>query len=438
MEAEEITTVVRQELERRGVTPYRASLNAGMPGNAIRYVLEKRATKSDRLAEICRALDLEFYIGPPRGKAGDQVAESPAICTTGTTPLTFVDVDLPVDGHAACGLDSQKHRKHVEQVENDLPEPQGLTGDPDAFYAIAKGSSMIPEGISPDDYCVVSPNTPLAVGQRPWMEDEYGSKRIKRLLGFTATHLTLRGWGKPHSGQTSSVGEQVNRSFIARQGAVVGVFRDKPAVGLTALLVPDPRAYEWQQAVPRPLVADHRDEFEASTQNLVRAVHAIGGDPIPNDLRDVLLTDGVANEKNTGVSSSTRPVDVIELACAAGGGMEALSEEISGRLWFCRDWLDEHALDPTQCAVIGVSGESMEPTLTDGTKILVDRARTRRRSKRIYVIRTDDGLVVRRLNKESSKWQLISDHPTWESMSWADDMVVIGAVVWTARTLEGR
>jgi len=37
--------------------------------------------------------------------------------------------------------------------------------------------------------------------------------------------------GEPNTGQVGSVNEQASRCFIVRQGAVVGVFRDKPEVG---------------------------------------------------------------------------------------------------------------------------------------------------------------------------------------------------------------
>ena len=79
MDAGEIAAAIKQELSRRGTTAYRASLDAGMPGNAIRYVLEERATKSDRLAEICDALGLEFYIGPPRDEAPQGTGDAPAV-----------------------------------------------------------------------------------------------------------------------------------------------------------------------------------------------------------------------------------------------------------------------------------------------------------------------------------------------------------------------
>ena len=136
--------------------------------------------------------------------------------------------------------------------------------------------------------------------------------------------------------------------------------------------------------------------------------------------------------------AGARPVDVVELAAAAGGGADAASEDVVGRLWFRRDWLDRRGLDPARCAVIGVTGESMEPTLPDGCSILVDRARTRRRRGRVYVLRTGDGLIAKRAGKdEGGGWLLESDHPAWEPVPWPDDAEILGEVIWTARSLIG-
>ena len=67
MQVSEIAAVIRRELEHRGTNAYRAAVDAGLPQNAIRSVLRGREPGSDRLAEICRARELEFYVGPPRG-----------------------------------------------------------------------------------------------------------------------------------------------------------------------------------------------------------------------------------------------------------------------------------------------------------------------------------------------------------------------------------
>ncbi|MCE2493609.1 MAG: helix-turn-helix transcriptional regulator [Alphaproteobacteria bacterium] len=116
----------------------------------------------------------------------------------------------------------------------------------------------------------------------------------------------------------------------------------------------------------------------------------------------------------------------------------AASEEVVGRLWFRRDWLDRRGLDPARCVVIGVTGESMEPTLPDGSSILVDRARTRRRQGRVYVLRTGDGLIAKRAGKsDGGGWLLESDHPAWASVPWPADAELLGEVTWTARSLIG-
>jgi len=75
MQISEITAVIRRELERRGTNAYRTAVDAGLPQNAIRSVLRGREPGSDRLAEICRALELEFYVGPPRGHRQETIQE---------------------------------------------------------------------------------------------------------------------------------------------------------------------------------------------------------------------------------------------------------------------------------------------------------------------------------------------------------------------------
>ena len=131
-------------------------------------------------------------------------------------------------------------------------------------------------------------------------------------------------------------------------------------------------------------------------------------------------------------------VGVSELASAAGDGTVVEHERVTGRIKVRRSWLARHGLAARNCRVIQVSGESMEPTLVDGCSILVNLASRRRRLGHIFVVRTDDGLIVKRAGRDASgAWLLVSDNPdkhVWPSRPWPPDAVVVGEVKWAART----
>ena len=88
--------------------------------------------------------------------------------------------------------------------------------------------------------------------------------------------------------------------------------------------------------------------------------------------------------------------------------------------------------------MITVSGESMEPTLGNGCSILVNLASRRQRVGRLFVVRTDDGLIVKRAGRDDAgAWQLVSDNAdkhVWPHRPWPADAVIVGEVKWAART----
>ena len=190
------------------------------------------------------------------------------------------------------------------------------------------------------------------------------------------------------------------------------------------------------------LTPAHLPELERSAHTLARLVAEAGGDPIPEDLRPAgPIPDGLqlvsAEDLDGDPPPGARQIEVRELAAAAGGGALELDEAVTGHLAFQRTWLERHGIDPTRCTVIGVKGESMEPTLPDGCSILVDRSRRRRLVGRIYVVRSpDEGIVVKRLAKDDGGgWLLGSDHPAWKPVPWPDGADIIGAVRWFAKML---
>ena len=117
---------------------------------------------------------------------------------------------------------------------------------------------------------------------------------------------------------------------------------------------------------------------------------------------------------------------LVSAVLAAGGGVEIDGERVLGLAWFARALLDRLNLDATRCAIIRVRGESMEPKLPDGYLILFDRDR---REGRIYVVRTDGGLIVKQAAKRGGAWDLASDNPAVEAEPWPAEGETATAVI---------
>ena len=159
-----------------------------------------------------------------------------------------------------------------------------------------------------------------------------------------------------------------------------------------------------------------------------------------------LLRDSPRREaENCGFEAPAAPCDAPVLrhvevrklsAAVAGGGMDAAEGEVTGLVAFRRDWLDRHGIEPARCVVADVQGESMEPTVPDGSSILIDCTRRRLREGGIFAVRTADGLIVKRAGEDvGGRWLLVSDHPGWPVMPWPDDAEIIGEVRWVATLL---
>ena len=83
---------VRRRLAEKGQSKYRAAVASGLPQDAIRYVLNGHVPRLNRVEQICRAIGLELYIGPPRDVQVEADGAQPS------RPLTRFDpsVQLPV------------------------------------------------------------------------------------------------------------------------------------------------------------------------------------------------------------------------------------------------------------------------------------------------------------------------------------------------------
>ena len=121
-----------------------------------------------------------------------------------------------------------------------------------------------------------------------------------------------------------------------------------------------------------------------------------------------------------------RPVDVVHVAAAAGAGDSDGAP--LGRMWFGGDWLAENGIDPSSCQIISVVGDSMHPSLPDGSIALVDLAAPDLRDGLVYAVQVPGALVVRRVSLEGGSWVLVSDNPLWAQVPFEDGFQVVGRV----------
>lgn len=129
-------------------------------------------------------------------------------------------------------------------------------------------------------------------------------------------------------------------------------------------------------------------------------------------------------------------------ACAPPGAGEQLDPEAAlYRIAFREEWVRAVTAAPLdQLAVIRVQGDAMEPTLRPGDSVLVDCAQNRpQRTDGLYVIRTDGGLQVKRLQVEvvQGRLTILSDNKAYEVQRGVrpEDVTVVGRVIWLGRQL---
>jgi phage repressor protein C with HTH and peptisase S24 domain len=132
---------------------------------------------------------------------------------------------------------------------------------------------------------------------------------------------------------------------------------------------------------------------------------------------------------------------VYDTRASAGPGREIDNETVIYRIAFREEWVRSVTQAPmSDLAVIAVDGDSMEPTLRQGDTVLVDFGQKRpQRKDGIYVIRTDGGLQVKRLQFElaSGSLAILSDNKAYEPQHGVkpDDLAVVGRVIWLGRQI---
>ncbi len=134
-------------------------------------------------------------------------------------------------------------------------------------------------------------------------------------------------------------------------------------------------------------------------------------------------------------------IPILDVEASAGHGALPGMEGNSAQFGFDEKWLRRlTASRASNLSIIGVLGDSMEPTLHDGDEVMVDLGDGQARLRDgIYVLRMDDMLSVKRIAIEPQGKQVsvLSDNPTYPSWRGLEKRMlnVVGRVLWFGRTL---
>ncbi len=128
-------------------------------------------------------------------------------------------------------------------------------------------------------------------------------------------------------------------------------------------------------------------------------------------------------------------IDQVDTTVGADGTVR--DETVVRRLKFPQPWLRRHGLRAHACRIVRMTGGAMEPTIPDGSAILIDTAATDRRDGAIAVVRMDGRQVVKRIiDDPEAGWLVASDNPdkaAWPTQPWPDGATVVGEVKWLGR-----
>lgn len=148
---------------------------------------------------------------------------------------------------------------------------------------------------------------------------------------------------------------------------------------------------------------------------------------------------GAPDEDSSAKRGGFKLVPKLAVGASAGAGVLAEGEALAGKVGFDEAWLRKLGVEPRNVSLIRVEGDSMQPVLSDGDDIMVDKgAALKPLRDGIHVIRIDGVLMVKRLARApGGRLSVLSDNPAYPS--WPDrdpaEVQVVGRVVWVGRRL---
>lgn len=126
-----------------------------------------------------------------------------------------------------------------------------------------------------------------------------------------------------------------------------------------------------------------------------------------------------------------------DIRASAGGGAEVFDENFETISIDEKIMHNMVGLGNTELEAIHVDGESMEPTLQDGSIVFVDREQTNINKNGIFIASTNGGLFIKRIQQRADGMiELISDNSMYPPQAISpDEVTIVGKVVGNIESL---
>ena len=159
------------------------------------------------------------------------------------------------------------------------------------------------------------------------------------------------------------------------------------------------------------------------------------------NLNWLVLGEGNMLNTNSGESECYFFPVLGEVEASCGYGITVSDETTKALYGLSRQVVKDLGINPKQSEIIFASGNSMDPTIVGGDCLLVDKSKTEIYDGKIYCIRYDCQLYVKRLQKLPRKTiKVISDNKEQFDAFYIDfskeidiDFQIIGEVRWWGR-----
>lgn len=125
----------------------------------------------------------------------------------------------------------------------------------------------------------------------------------------------------------------------------------------------------------------------------------------------------------------------VQLQLSAGmTGFQTVPDIYDGAtLSVSKNWVDRNGFIPARLLAISVKGDSMEPNLYEGDRVIINTADTQMCDGVVFAVNYEGQAVVKRLTRERGEWWLMSDNQDQQrhrpKSCRSGECIIVGRVV---------